>query len=233
MAVAFDTSTESVKTNQDLSHFFNHTPVGTVRGVVVSSVFGTATGNIGIIDVSYGTTLLTRVQNNSDTAGEPGASELWFSGNVSELDRTGLKSVTINTNGALGLDEDVHYVCMTFTGNTNLQLVDNDGVSEDAANPSVTLQYNSRICISVACLYGGGAAPSSFVQNANCTAVHDHDFGLYYSSVIRQTTPGSADFAIGGTSVSDDVAFSAIAISEATAVTDSNLLTGWRRGRRR
>jgi len=210
MAITVDVAIEAVRT--DTSSPFNFTTTGAaasgIKGVVLSAVHGVSSTD-HVTAVSYGGVALSRIKRNVDTSTEPGASELWFLGaSVPQ----GAQTVSV-TCGAT--TDDFHFVAITLLAATNLEVVDSDGIDNNVANPSVTLQYAGRSCMSFAALYGGGADGGSFAPNANCTTVHDHDLGAFYSEIIRQTTAGTADFAIGGTSGTDDVAFAAMAVSEA------------------
>lgn len=213
MAVAFDAATEDVRTGTTSPQTFSHTGraegSGGVQGVVLAIVHGVSSTD-HVSAASYGGVAMSRVQRNTDTANEPGAAELWFIG--AGLSGKGGAQTVSYTPGAT--TDDIHAVVATLTANGNVELVDNDGVNNNVANPSVTLQYGGRTCIAFGALYGGGADGSAFAPNANCTTIHDHDLGAFYSEVIRQTTPGSSDFAIGGTSGTDDVAFAAAAFAE-------------------
>ena len=110
---------------------------------------------------------------------------------------------------------------------SNMEVIDTDLINENATNPSVTLNYSGRTAISIAALYGGGASPAAFVPNANCSTVQDFAIAAFYSTVIRQTTPGTADFAIGGTAVADDVAYVAIAVAKVVAGGAATNPKGW------
>ena len=208
MTVSVNAATENVRTGTTSPQTFSHAGAASgVKGVVLAIVHGTSSTD-HVSAASYGGTALTRIQRNTDTATEPGAAELWFLGaSVPQ----GTQTVSY-TPGAT--TDDIHAVAITLLGDADLEVVDQDGINDNVADPSVTLQYAGRTCMAFAALYGGGAAPTAFTPNANCTTVHDHDLGAFYSEVIRQTTAGSADFAIGGTASTDDVAFAAIAVSE-------------------
>jgi hypothetical protein len=213
MAVTVDTAIESVRTGTTTPHTYSHGGAASgVKGVVVAIVHGTSSTD-HISAVSYGGSALTRIQRNTDTATEPGAAELWFLG-ASVPQGTQTVSATCGTT-----TDDIHFVSITLLAADDTEVIDFDGVSENVANPSVTLQYAGRSAMAFAALYGGGADGGSFTPNANCTTVHDHDLGAFYSEVIRQTTAGTADFAIGGTSSSDDVAFAAMAVAEVVGST--------------
>jgi hypothetical protein len=213
MTVSVNLATEDVRTGTTSPQTFSHAGAASgVKGVVLAIVHGTsATDHVSA--ASYGGVAMTRIQRNTDTATEPGAAELWFLG-------SGVPQGTQTVSYTPGsTTDDIHAVAITLLGADDLEVVDQDGINENAANPSVTLQYAGRTCMAFAALYGGGAAPSSFTENANCTRVHDHDLGAFYSVITRQTTAGNADFAIGGTASSDDVAYAAIAVSEKLQIT--------------
>jgi hypothetical protein len=212
VTVSVDAATENVRTGTTSPQTFSHAGAASgVKGVVLAIVHGTSSTD-HVTAASYGGVPLVRKQRNVDTATEPGAAELWFLG-------AGVPQGTQTVSYTPGsTTDDIHAVAITLLGSDDLEVVDQDGIDNNVADPSVTLQYSGRTCMAFGALYGGGAAPSSFTPNANCATVHDHDLGAFYSEIIRQTTPGSADFTIGGTAATDDVAFSAIAVSEVVPV---------------
>lgn len=183
-----------------------------VKGVVIKIMHGTsATDHVGAGPVTYGGVALTRKQRNTDTATEPGAAEIWFLGSgVPQGSQTW--SVTCGTT-----TDDIFFVIETYIGARDMEVIDTDGVSENAANPSVTLQSTGREIYCTAALYGGGAAPTDFVPNSNCFTTASVDHGAFYSHALAANQTTTADFAIGGTAVSDDVAYSAIAIAQVPA----------------
>lgn len=208
MAIDFDAAAEFQRTLTTDPQTWTHTPVGTAKGIVVAVVHGTsATDHVST--VTYGGVSMSRTVRATDTATEAGAAELWFLGAGIP---TGAQTVSVDLASAT--TDDIHFVSMSFTAAKNCEVVDSDSISENAANPSVTLQYAGRTCMAVAALYGGGASPAAFTKNANCTVVHDFAIAAFYSVVIRQTSAGSSDFAIGGTASTDDVAYVALALSE-------------------
>lgn len=211
MTVTVDAATENVRTLTTSPQTFAHAgAVSGVKGVVLALVHGVSSTD-HVTAASYGGVAMSRPQRNVDTATEPGAAELWFLG-------TGVPQGTQTVSYTPGsTTDDFHAVAITLLGADDLEVVAQDGISENVLNPSVTLPYGGRTCMAFAALYGGGAAPSSFTPNANCETVHDHDLGAFYSEIIRQIMAGSANFAIGGTAANDDVAFAAIAVSEVQA----------------
>lgn len=215
MAVAFDAATESARTGTTDPHTFTHTPTGTPRGVILTAVNGNASTDF-ITSVTYGGVAMGEVLQATDTVTEPGNAQIWFLGSSIP---TGQQTVSIDLTSAT--TTDIHFVCITVTASADTYVHTSGRVQENAANPSVTLDPGARTSMAFAALYGGGASPASFTPNGNCTAVHDHDLGAFYSSVIRQTTAASGSFAIGGTAASDDVAFVACTVTEKASPTVS------------
>lgn len=214
--VGFDVATESVRTGTTDPHTFTHTPVAAPNGVVLAIVHGTESTDLVTGTVSYGGVAMTRIVTAADTVTEPGRAYLYFLGSGIP---TGAQTVSADLASATATD--IEFVCITLTTDdaADLEVLDFDSISADAANPSVTLTYSSRVGLAVGALYGGGAAPTAFTPNANCQTVHDNDFGAFYAEIIRQTNAGSADFAIGGTAATDDVAFVAAAFAKVAAGT--------------
>jgi len=214
VTVTVDVAIEDVRTGTTSPQTFTTTGAAAsgIKGFVLAIVHGTSSTD-HVSAASYGGVALVRKQRNTDTVTEAGAAEWWFLGaSVPQ----GAQTVSY-TPGAT--TDDIHAVAITLLAATDTEVIDVDGVSENVANPSVTLQYGGRSAMAFGALYAGGAIPTDFTPNANCTTVHDHDLGAFYSEIIRQTTAGTADFAIGGTSGTDDVAFAAIAVAEVIAAT--------------
>jgi hypothetical protein len=211
VTVAIDAATESVRTGTGSPHTFSHAGASSgVRGFLLAVVYGSATAGPPdhVTAVSYGGVACRRVQRNTDTATELGAAEWWV---LERLVPQGTQTVSATCGSTT---DDIQFTSITLLGDGDIAVVDADGVNNDTANPSVTLQYLGNTCLAFGALYGGGAAPTSFTPNGNCETISDHDFGNFYAEVIRQTTPGSSNFAIGGTASSDDVAFAAIAVCD-------------------
>lgn len=206
MAIAFDAATEAVRTGTTDPHTFDHTPSGTPRGVAVAVIYGGGTTDY-VIGVTYGGAALTRVVTITDDAGETGRSQLWFLGSSIP---TGTQTVSVDLNTATTVD--MHIVCVTLTADADTEVIDFGSIDEDRANPSVALTYGGRAALALAAHYYGGGSPST--AGANCTLVHNHDLGAWGSTIIRQTTPGSADFTAAFTAASDDCAMVAMAVAE-------------------
>lgn len=230
--ISFDAATESVRTATTDPWTFSHTgradASGGVQGVVVTVVHGTSSTD-HVVGVTYGGVSLTRASPDgvgiadmtaTDTATEPGRADIWWIGSGLS-GKGGTQTVSVDLSSAT--TDDIQIVAMTLytDSGANVTIVDSDRVQENAANPSVTLTYGGRYAISIGALYGGGAAPSSFTPNGNCTEVASEDLGAFYAFVLRQTTPGTSDFAIGGTASSDDVAYVAAAFAKVAGSTST------------
>lgn len=205
-----DTSVESVRTGTGSPQTWSHTAASSgVKGVVVCINHGTSSTD-HISAVTYGGVAMSRIQRNTDTATEPGASEIWFLG--SSIPQ-GTQTVSA-TCGAT--TDDIQFVSISFLASADLEVIDFDGISENIANPSVTLQYTGRTAIAICTIYSGLGTVTNLTELTGVGRLHDHDYGNFISVVSVQNFAGSSDFTIGHSSggTSDDVAFSAIAIAE-------------------
>lgn len=210
----FDKATPSVRTGIQDPYTFSHAGAAAdVNGVIVAVVHGTSSTD-HVVAVTYGGAALTRKQTNVDTATELGRADLWFLGDKS-LILDGTQTVSVDLSSAT--TDDIHIVCMTLVGAGDLEVIDNDGIDENVANPTVTMNKAGRFALSFGALYGGGAAPGGTIQTG-CQRVASNDFGAFYSDVLREDSPEPSDQAIGfSTLTSDDVAFAAIAVAARTS----------------
>lgn len=162
-----------------------------------------------ISSVSYGGAALALAIGASDSVTEPGRAELWFLGSGIP---TGAQTVSIDLTSASTID--LHIVVWELSGLVDTVVIDSDSISENAANPTVTLQAGGRTKISLCIMYGGGASPSGTLATGN-TLDHTHDLGAFHSQSCFETTVDASDHTIGwSTKASDDLAFVAIAVSE-------------------
>ncbi len=218
MTITVDAATENKRVDTTSPLTFSHAGAASgVKGVLVALVHG-ASSTDHISAVSYGGVALgaDHVIRAVDTAGEAGAAEIWFLGaGVPQ----GTQTVSYTPDATT---DDIHCVVITLLGDADLEIIDSDSLSGDQADPSVTLQNTTKAgasAMAFAALYGGGLNAGSFTPNGNCTGVFSEGFGAYYSYVLRQTTAqtDAADFAIGGTAASDDVALVAVSVAETSS----------------
>lgn len=212
MTVAHDAATESIRASSGGDPYaFDHTPVGTPRGVVAVAIQNTSPDSV--VGVTYGGVAMTRVTNGFqvDTSGEDLAAYLYFLGASIP---TGTQSVSWNLSANLATPMDFFVATITAAGDT--EVVDSDGLSESRADPSVTLSYGGRTCISYCATGSGRNSVGDIAEASGQTRLHDAALSGSTKCTVfsRQTTPGSTDFAPGYTVVLDDIAFVAVAISE-------------------
>lgn len=198
-----DAVSEDVRTDTSTPRTWSHPGGADCNAVVLRIMHGTSSTD-HVSAASYGGVAMTRQKRNIDTATEAGAAEIWtlLSGVP-----TGTQTVSY-TPGAT--TDDIHAVCETFKAPQALTVVDTDGIDENVANPSVTLQTGGKHCIAVGALYSGLGAVGNVVPNEDCITVHDHDLGNFISSAIRSTISSTADQTLGYTASTDDVAFAAV-----------------------
>lgn len=217
MTIAYDANTEFSRAGGGgASHSFLHTPSGTPRGVCIPTVeYGTGDN---IASITYGGVALTRVQTNTDTVTEPGRSSLWFVGSGIP---TGAQTVFITLTSDVAFE--VWGTCVTLTAATDTELVDADGVDNDADDPSVVMSYGGRTCITINVLYSGQANPTQNTELGTATLLREDDNAATTGFASRQTTPGTTDYTSGVTTGAlDDVAFSSAAFSEVAAGAGTN-----------
>lgn len=209
------TEATSAADPSDFSHIGGASP----QGCVVLIVHGVVSTDI-VAGVTYGGVPMTRRQTNTDTATEAGRTYIYTLGSGVP---TGTQTLSVDkTEGTTTL----HIVVLTLDAAGDLTFVDSDGINENVANPTVTLQYGGQECMSFGALYWGGATPPGATGIASgCTEIHNVDFVAFIAEEIRQTTAGTSDFTIGYTTLAtDDVAFSAVALTDAAGAAATSLL---------
>ena len=208
------TGAESQRTGTTNPHTWTHTPLAgtTPNGIVVTVVHGTSATD-HVTAMTYGGVAMTKIVSAIHNTGEPGMSQIWFLG-------SGIPAgpQTISATLASATGDDIHFVSNALYNdeNKNMEAIDNDNITGIIANPTRTLQYGGKKAMAVGAFYGGANSPA-FTPNANCTSSVTWDMGNFYSVIFRQTKSGTADFVIGGTVASDDVAL-AVAAFAAIAV---------------
>jgi len=206
--IDYDTASENVAAADPQT--WTHTPVGTPLGVWVSVVHTTTTADI-VVGVTYGGVALARTGTTTNPSAL-GRSYSYFLGSGIP---TGAQTVSIDRTEAT---TSVHGVCVSLTAALGTEVIATGSQSANASNPSVALAYDSRTCIALAALLSGKNATTDLVEQTGVTRVHDHDFLAETAYVGRQTTPGSADFVIGWTGTSDQIALVAVAVTEVEGV---------------
>jgi hypothetical protein len=213
----FDDATEDVRTGTTSPQTFSsHAAEALTKMWVLKITHGTSSTD-HVSAASVNGIAMTRRQRNTDTAGEPGATEIWTldANNIGASTMpTGVQTVSY-TPGAT--TDDIHAVIETYASAFPLEVSDTDGITDgDPTDPSVTLNNTTpaRKALSSGSLYGGGVAPSAFVPHSTHRTTHDHDLGAFYSEAFVLECPTKATtIACGGVAATDDVALSAILIT--------------------
>lgn len=221
--LAFDSAAEFERTLTTDPQTWSHDPVGTPRAIVVTIGHGTESTDC-IVSVTYQGTTMSRIQTNTDTLNEPGRSYVYFLGSSVPTNDPATVSADIAATGACSTT-DMHFASLSFTAGNDVTVIDNDGIDNNIANPSRTMQYVSRESISVMVLYSGVAnvltdATPNCSGSSACTAVNGFDIAAFGVRVDRQTTRGSTDQVMGYTSANDDVAFSVISFTQTDSTAD-------------
>jgi hypothetical protein len=211
VAIAVDaTRTESIRTDTSNPYAFNYTPTSTPRGIVVCAIHSDSSTD-HITGITYGGVAMARAVTAADTATEAGRADIWWLGAGVP---TSTQSVSVSLSS--GTTDDIQFVVFGLTtSSVNVELVDTDSVQENTSNPSVTMNYAGRTCVTISAFYyGGSAAPT---PNANMTNLHTHDFTAQFGSVDMQTTPGTTDFVCSYTA-NDDTGLAVASFSEALPI---------------
>lgn len=184
-----------------------------IKGALLCLMHGTSSTD-HISAASWGGTAMTRIVRAVDTATEAGAAEIWWLGAMPGVSvPQGTQNFSYTSGGTT---DDIHAVGITLLADTPyLQIASFGTVQENAANPSVTLITGGWSGMAFASMYSGLTDISSVTAGTNCTAIGTGELaGNFCSRVVRQTTGGTADFAVAITSSSDDCAFAAMMVVE-------------------
>jgi hypothetical protein len=207
VAIAFD-----AQSSLDFagSSSFNHTPVGTPKGVVV--IIGQDTSADNVTAVTYGGVAMTRVRYAADTSGEAIANWMYFLGAAIP---TGVQSVSITVTGT-----DGHTAwCGTITAAADTEVNQSNVVQADVLNPSITLPTSAGFSgIVFSGITSGVNAPASITGGASFTEfTATRDYGIVSGKSEYRLMSG-ANVVANWTIASDDVAMTAAAIQEIASV---------------
>ena len=214
MTIAHDAATESHTgttgwTTSPNPFTFNHTPVGTPRGVLLFC-FVNANESAAFPSASYGGVAMSAIVGGEavDSSGEPGRCKTFFLGSGI---LTGTRTVSITHNASSGVK---YAVVMTMTAAANTTQV---GTIVLFQSDGTLTEQNVNSGTQVAIRYAGINSGLSAEPNAgpNSTVVHGIDFGSRTNRVVRETTVGAGNRPVGfTTSTSDDRAAVHLAVTE-------------------
>jgi hypothetical protein len=228
---------DQAATRTDTSDPYNMaiTVPANTRGIVVGLSHGTSSTD-HVSSVSFDSVTFTRVIRATDTATEPGDAILYFGAKVGGTFTSGAGTLVIDLASATG--DDIH-INVWYVGSDlslDLEVIASGSISENAANPTVTLAKGGRSGLCVCQMYGGGAAPGGTLATGN-TLDGTVDHGAFYSQACHETTIDTDDHTIGWSTLgTDDLAFVACCVGEvefpAALVVAPLESPGWRRFRR-
>lgn len=212
MTVAFDASTKSPTWTTTPNPFtFTHTPVGTVKGVVLQIAHGTTSADRITGSVLYGGVVMTRI----DTAwvvGEHGRVYTYFLGAGIPQ---GAQTVSIGHSATSGVKIGI---CTTLTATSDTEIVTFGKLEQaDRLDPKIALDAGATSALRFCIIYSGLDAVTDLALLTGITAVHSHDYGAFVTRSDRQTTASTGSFDIGYVAALDDVAMSAVAVQETAA----------------
>lgn len=207
MVVRFDAESTVAAADTNLS--WTHTPVGTVRGVIV---FFTGDGsNDQCDDVTYGGVAMTEVPGSPNVKGTGDTSNdsCYFLGSGIPQ---GAQTVSITTTGTA----DRKAGCISLTADADTEIVDSDGTinSDSSANPSVTLSLGGRACFCAIGFTSGQAAVSGIAPLSGWSSVYEHAFAADTCGLYKYGTVATVDVTAGWTQTADDAVAIAAAVGE-------------------
>ncbi len=211
MALIRDTNTQANTFTTVTPFTFSHAGAASkVRAVMVMIQHGAvSTDLIGVNSVSYGNVIMTRVARGVDSVTEAGAAYNYFLGTGIPQ---GSQTVSIAHTGS----SDVKVAaCVSFFGNTDTYVYDNQTINANQANPQVTLDTGARPSIAIANIYSGLLDTNSLSPIASMTNIGSGcDFGAFMSKQAVEIVPIAGPRLVGFIGGTDDVGMAASAIAE-------------------
>lgn len=208
MALALDSSGTPASSTGNFS--FVHTPVGTVRAVIIA--VNQQTGSTDeVTSVTYGGVTCNRAAALFKTTGETGAVYLYHLGaNIP----TGPQTVAVNVNGTASTKR-VTIWALTAALDTSIKTTDTSINSDSLANPSVVLALGGTTCWCCIEFLSGQDTAANNAPLASWTATLSQQWGATQSGgSFRYNTIASVDVTAGWTMTADDATMIAMAIQE-------------------
>ena len=154
--------------------------------------------------VTYGGEVMTKrlVETTNLAAGEAGVVAIW---DLMTGVPSGTQTVQLDYNAFE--DGDAIFLCVTWNADNEMEVLDTDAMpSQNAANPSLTLQYDGRQGAFLGACVDGVNAPGAITWS-EATIGTSRDLGSQSGWCIRQTTPGTADPTVGATISANNLAY--------------------------
>ena len=210
-SIAFDAFTSSGQITGDIS--FDHTPVGTPKGVLVYVIMTGA--SISVTSVTYGGAALTETADSpvSNVTGELGSTHCYFLGSSIP---SGMQTVAVDV--LLGTEVSIAGV-ITLTADQDTSVVDTGFVLSDTTSATTTtlaLGGVSSFCATG--FWSGLNQVSNYTPLTGWTERAENDYGNTGAGIYTYDTVSTVDVTAGYTpSGSDDCAMHAIAVRENAA----------------
>lgn len=220
MTVAYDAFSSIAQGTGDRN--WNHTPVGTPRGVIVFVLLGTnSLGADAVVGVTYGGSAMTEVSGSPVVKTTTEAMQVHCFVLLSSIP-TGVQAVAVDVNA--GLSEPWQAGAITVTAGADTEVIDSDGTinSSTSTDPSVTLSLGGRTCFCAIGFSSGQNAVTGITPLTGWTSRLEDDFGGQTDAVYTYDTVSTADVTAGWTQASEDAVAIAIAISEVAGGTTYN-----------
>jgi len=220
MAVAYDATSEShtgtTGSVSQASFTWNHTPVGTPRGVLIYVINSGPTSADNVTSVTYGGTAVPAVTGGAavDTATEPGRAAAYFLGSGIP---TGVQAVVVNRTN----NTDVLYAVMatvTAAADTEVTGIVLQQENQTPVEANVTDGSPGTNSVRFGGAHNGGSANP--VAGANSTNINGIQFAARGAGMVRETVAGQGSRPVGfSTGAADDWAAVLLAVREAVAAT--------------
>jgi len=143
------------------------------NGVIIFALNNTSATD-HITGITYGGVSLTKIITAADTAGEPFHQSAWFLGSGVP---TGVQTVEVTFSSAT--TDDYWFVSniLESTTGADLTIQDSSSLSENQANPQVTLIYGGYECQAFCAIGSGLGAPANLALLTGMSAGDTIDFG--------------------------------------------------------
>lgn len=227
MTVAYDAVSSNASFGDPST--YTHTPVGTPRGIIVTS-HGHGTG--GPTTVTYGGTAMTLVRLlDAKGTGENTMCAVWHLGASIP---TGAQTVSLGGNGGV-----LGSVCVSLTGAADTEVQDDlEYESDSTDNPTGTLVLGGNDSFCLLAFRSGEDSAASVSPGTGWTQRFEDDIGTQISGVYTYNTIGSTNVDVSNSmsQTADDLSAIAVAVTEVSSGvirfdgTNRGILTGVARG---
>jgi hypothetical protein len=214
----FDFDAYSESNDQLGNHSWSHTLAAGAKGLLVAVVQTGGTTDVlsAANAVQVGSTNLTRIRFDVDSVGS-GVGVYWFF--LGSSVPTGSQTITTNKSGGL---QQTRCSAWSITASSDTAVDASNATTGDQDDPSITLATTTGRITFVATAFASGLASTGDVTEGGdyTRNMADDAFGLTRHTARRTNLATGGNVTVDWTTASsDDVAMSAVAIGEFTAIT--------------